>query len=225
MHEIITDSTLKEYEEFIGSHPKGHFIQSSLWGKVKDNWKWEAVAVRDKNGAIKGTLSVLIRRLPAVNYTLMYGGRGPVCDVHDEETMKELIEGVRALAKKHRSYTLKLDPDILSDDAEFLSIMDKLGFCRHKGGKNFEGIQPRYVFRLNIENKNEDEVFSLFHQKTRYNIRLAERKGVEVRLCGKEMLGDFSRIMLDTGVRDGFVTRPKAYFEKMLDVLGEHARL
>ena len=51
------------------------------------------------------------------------------------------------------------------------------------------------------------------------------KKGVEVRVCGKEMVPDFARIMLTTGVRDGFVTRPPEYFANMLDNLGEHARL
>ncbi|MCX7614505.1 MAG: peptidoglycan bridge formation glycyltransferase FemA/FemB family protein [Clostridiales bacterium] len=225
MHEIITKNTLPEYEEFIEAHKKGHFMQSSMWGKVKDNWIWEAVAVRDQEGKIKGALSVLIRRLPVLKYTLMYGGRGPVCDAHDEETIRELLSGVRELAKKYHSYTLKLDPDIEANDQQFLSIMNKLGFQLKSGEKNFEGIQPRFVFRLDVENKTEDEVMEIFHSKTRYNIRLAERKGVQVKLCGKEMLADFSRIMLETGVRDGFVIRPKAYFEKMLDTLGEHARL
>lgn len=46
-----------------------------------------------------------------------------------------------------------------------------------------------------------------------------------MRVCGKEMVPDFARIMLTTGVRDGFVTRPPEYFANMLDNLGEHARL
>ena len=82
----------------------------------------------------------------------------------------------------------------------------------NQAAKNFEGIQPRYVFRLDIESKTEDEVMEIFHSKTRYNIRLAERKGVLVKLCGKEMLDDFSRIMLDTGVRDGFCDEAESVF-------------
>lgn len=42
---------------------------------------------------------------------------------------------------------------------------------------------------------------------------------------GKEAVPDFARLMLETGVRDGFVTREASYFENMLDNLGEHARL
>ena len=64
-----------------------------------------------------------------------------------------------------------------------------------------------------------------FHQKWRYNIRLAARKGVTVKVCGKEMVPAFAELMLTTGVRDGFVTRKPEYFSAMLDNLGEHARL
>ena len=80
MFEFINKDTLKEYEDFVSSHPKGHFLQSEKWAKVKDSWKWEAVAVRNDDGHIIGAFSVLIRKLPMLPYTLMYSARGPVCD-------------------------------------------------------------------------------------------------------------------------------------------------
>lgn len=225
MFELITDKTLGEYESFIEKHPKGHFMQSSPWGRLKSEWKWQALCVRDGGGMICGTLSVLIRRLPGLPLTIMYGGRGPVCDIGDIDTLRELVAGARALAKRHRSYVLKLDPDVPASDAAFVSAMKGLGFRNSTGGKNFEGFQPRFVFRLDVAGKTEDELFGAFHQKTRYNIRLAERRGVTTKICGVEMVPVFSRIMLETGVRDGFVTRPAAYFEKLLDSLGDKARL
>ena len=66
---------------------------------------------------------------------------------------------------------------------------------------------------------------AMFHSKWRYNIRLAERKGVTVRVVGREEVPAFSKLMLETGVRDGFVVRNAQYFENMLENLGEHARL
>ena len=42
---------------------------------------------------------------------------------------------------------------------------------------------------------------------------------------GAEALDDFVRIMHETGERDGFSTRPKEYFEKILNCMGEDARL
>ena len=55
-----------------------------------------------------------------------------------------------------------------------------------------------------------------FHQKWRYNIRLAGRKGVEVKEGTREDLKDFHKIMIETGNRDGFITRPLEYFEKCM---------
>ena len=225
MYELITDKTLAEYEAFLQSHPKGHFAQSSLWAKQKPMWTWDAVAVRGEDGKIKGSLALMTRRVPGIGRTLMYGCRGPVCDLDDRETFAQLLEGAKALAKKYKSYVIKLDPDVPSSNTAFAALMQSFGFRCKEGGKNFEAIQPRYVFRLNVEGKTEDELMAAFHQKWRYNIRLAERKGVSVKICGKEMVPAFADLMLTTGVRDGFVTRKPEYFANMLDNLGEHARL
>ena len=101
MYELITDKTLAEYEAFLQSHPKGHFAQSSLWAKQKPMWTWDAVAVRGEDGKIKGSLALMTRRVPGIGRTLMYGCRGPVCDLDDRETFAQLLEGAKALAKKY----------------------------------------------------------------------------------------------------------------------------
>ncbi len=226
MFERVTPALLDEYRAFLWQHPKGHFLQSHEWSHVKSSWKWEAVVVRDASGAICGALSVLIRKIvPALPYTLMYAGRGPVCDPHDRATLQALTEGAAALAKEYRAYALQLDPDILSSDTAFCTIMKELGYHHKPGDKNFDGVQPNYVFRLDIAGKTEDELLAAFHSKTRYNLRLSVRKGVTVRLCGKEMLPDFARIMRETGDRDGFITRSEGYFATLLDSLGDNARL
>ena len=225
MYEFITEKTLPEYEAFVQSHPKGNFAQSYLWGKQKPMWQWDAIAVRGEDGAICGSLAVMTRKVPGIGRTLMYGCRGPVCDLDDRETFSQLLDGAKALAKKYKSYVIKIDPDVPSSNTAFSSMLQSFGFRAKEGGKNFEAIQPRYVFRLNVEGKTEEELLANFHQKWRYNIRLAERKGVTVRICGKEMVPAFSDLMLTTGVRDGFVTRKPEYFAAMLDNLGEHARL
>ena len=225
MYEFITEKTLPEYEAFVQSHPKGNFAQSYLWGKQKPMWQWDAIAVRGEDGAIRGSLAVMTRKVPGIGRTLMYGCRGPVCDFDDRETFSQLLDGAKALAKKYKSYVIKIDPDVPSSNTAFSSMLQSFGFRAKEGGKNFEAIQPRYVFRLNVEGKTEEELLANFHQKWRYNIRLAERKGVTVRICGKEMVPAFSDLMLTTGVRDGFVTRKPEYFAAMLDNLGEHARL
>ena len=225
MTELINEKTLTEYEAFVQGHPKGNFAQSYYWSKQKSMWTWKAIACRGDDGKIKGTVSFLIRKMPGFGRSMMYASRGPVCDIHDYATMDELFAAAKDLAKQFKAYVIKIDPDVPSFETEFADYMKKSGFQIKDGGGEFEAIQPKYVFRLYLNGRSEEELLASFHQKTRYNIRLAERKGVEVRICGKEMIPDFSRLMLETGVRDGFVTRPAEYFSNMLDNLGEHCRL
>jgi lipid II:glycine glycyltransferase (peptidoglycan interpeptide bridge formation enzyme) len=223
--EIISEENIPELEEFISSHPKGHFMQSSRWALQKPDWSWVAIAKRNEHGRIIGSLSLLVRKVPKLPYTLMYACRGPVCDTGDAETLSHLLAGAKRLARTFRSYAVKLDPDVLTENAEFVNTLETLGFKRVGEGKNFEGAQPRFVFRLNVEGKTEAEMLEFFSSKTRYNIRLAARKGVEVRIDNEKGLDAFAALMVETGLRDGFVTRPKKYFEAMLKNLGEDARL
>ncbi len=217
--------TLK-YKEFLQSNPKGHFMQSPQWAKVKSFWKNEVVTVEDENGKIKGSMSLLIRKVPGLPFTMMYSPRGPVCDSHDEDTMRKLLEKCRLLAKKNRSYALKMDPDIEVEDKEFEAIALRLGFKVSRGLKNYEGIQPRFVFRLDLRGKSEEQLMADFHQKVRYNIRLAERKGVTVKVGTREDVGVFYKMIVETGIRDNFVVRSKEYYEKVFDCFSpDHIRV
>lgn len=206
MTELIQESTLAEYEAFVQSHPKGHFAQSSLWAKQKPAWKWRAIVSRGADGRIRGSIAFLIRTMPYIHKTMLYACRGPVCDLDDRETFGELVAAARELAKEYKAYVIKIDPDVPVENEDFRRMLEDFGFRTRHGGKNFEAIQPKFVFRLWLNGRTEDELMASFHQKWRYNIRLAVKKGVEVRVCGKEMVPDFARLMLTTGVRDGFVT-------------------
>ena len=225
MTELVTEKNLSEYEAFVESHPKGHFAQSSLWAKQKPAWSWKGIVCRDETGKIKGSLAFLIRKMPIVRKNMMYACRGPVCDLDDRATFEELMEASKKLAKEIGAYVIKIDPDVPSSNTDFAKMLEDVGFQTRITGKNFEAIQPRYVFRLYLNGRSEEEIMASFHQKWRYNIRLAQRKGVEIRLCGKEMVDDFARIMIETGVRDNFATRPPEYFAAMLDNLGDKCRL
>jgi len=215
-----------KYEAFLQAHPKGHFMQSPQWAKIKSFWKNEVITVEDEAGNIKGSMSLLIRKIPVLPFTMMYSPRGPVCDPHDRETLAALLEKCRKLAKKNRSYVLKMDPDIEIEDTKFEEIVKSLGFSVSRGLKNYEGIQPRFVFRLDLKGKTEDQLMQDFHQKVRYNIRLAERKGVTVQVGGREDVATFYKMIVETGVRDNFVVRSREYYEKVYDCLApDHLRV
>ena len=226
MRLLKTKSDEEEYTRFLESHERCNFQQSLEWANVKTSWKKEVILAEDSSKKIIGSLMVWIRKIPIFG-NIMYSARGPVCDIHNIEVLKQITEGAKELAEKYNAIVLRIEPDIKSDDTTFKNIMLELGYSIKDDAKNFrDEIQPRYVFRLDTKGKTEDEIFKAFHQKTRYNVRLATKKGVTVKDGNKEDLKDFHKIMITTGKRDGFIIRPLEYFEKMYDCLGpEHMKI
>ncbi len=223
---ILEEKDKSAYADFLKKHDRCNFQQSLEWAKVKDNWKNEIVLAEDEDGNIIGSISILIRKIPIFGY-LMYSSRGPICDIHDKKVLSQLTEGAKEIAKKYKAFVFKIEPDIKSDDTEFRNIIENLGYDIKDNAKNFrEEIQPRYVFRLDLKGKTEEQVLADFHQKTRYNIKVATKKGVVVKEGSREDLKDFHNIMVTTGQRDGFIIRSLSYFEKMYDTLvPEHMKL
>ena len=213
---------------FVKGHEKSHFLQTPAWAQVKEYWKWRGILVCEKE-SIVGALSVLIRPLP-LGFSLMYAPRGPVCDRNDPAVMGKLFEAAEKLAKQVRALELMLDADEPCTNTAFRELMTSLKF-REKEDGGFDNVQAQYVFRLNLEGKTEDEVFAGFHQKTRYNVRTAIRKGVQIRtypgdgVIPDEELTAFSRIMDETGERDHFIPREKNYYERVFRALGSEAVL
>ena len=90
---------------------------------------------------------------------------------------------------------------------------------------DFENVQPRFVYCFDYNGMNEEELMLTFKADYRNRIRKAPKKGVEVKVMGTEALDDFVRIMQETGERDHFSTRPKEYFEKIMNCMGDDCRL
>lgn len=224
MTEVLPKEKYGEYEQFCQNHPCGSFTQSTRWFDVKYNWGGEVLVVRDNEGNIAAGCVVLIKKLPVLGVSLLYTPRGPVCDYENKALLEELKTGLDGLAKTYRAYQLKWDPEITAEHPGNENFKE-MGFSRFYGPAGLETIQARFNYRLFLQGRNEDELFAAITQKTRYNIRVAIKHGVQVRPVGLEHLDDFMRLMQVTGARDGFVIRPKAYFERMFAALGEHARL
>ena len=208
-----------KYLEFIQKHDRSNFQQSLEWGNIKTSWIKEVVISEDGNGNIVGSLCIWIRKIPIFG-NIMYSARGPICDIHSKEVLKDLVEGANELAKKYHAFVLRVEPDIKKTDKQFRNIATEVGFQIKDDSKNFlDEIQPRFVFQLNIKGKTADQVLAACHSKTRYNIRLATKKGVVIKEGTREDLKDFHKIMVETGKRDDFIIRSLEYFEKMWDEL------
>lgn len=224
----LSENELKEVKDFLNHHPKTNFLQSPEWAKIKDSWIHEMIIIRDDKNKIKGTMSILIRKTPLLGQSIMYAGRGFVCDIDDKETLSKFTDEIKKLAKKYKAFIFRMDPDIPANNKVFLNLMLSLGYKEKKNIKTIDDvIQPKYVMRLNLKGHTEESLIATFHSKTRYNIRLSIKKGVTVRE-GKtdEDFEIFHKIMQETGSRDDFFIRDSSYFKKIYDCLGsEHVKI
>ncbi len=207
---------MKKYEEFIKKEDLCDFQQSEEWAKVKEFWKNEIVIVEDENKNIIASMSILIRKLPIFG-NIMYVPRGPIGQIYNEETLRKLTTKMKEVAKKYKAFVIIIEPNVKKENKEFASLVKKLGYKINSKAIKFEQeIQARHNFRLNLENKTEDEIFKNFASKTRYNVRLATKKGVIVEEKNEAGIDEFYKLMKETGQRDNFRTRPKEYFKKIL---------
>ena len=217
-----------QMERFVKSHEKSHFLQLPQWAGVKEHWVWRGVLALEDD-KIVGTMSVLIRKLP-MGFSMMYVPRGPVCDRNDPYVMACLLGGAEDLAAQQNALELRMDPDEPFENRSFRELMGAWGFREYEDN-GFNHIQAQHVFRLYLRGKTEESVFGEFCQKTRYNVRLATRKGVTIRVYSGDKpvpdgeLDAFDRIMRETGNRDHFIPREKAYYRKVLESLGGEAVL
>lgn len=127
---------------------------------------------------------------------------------------KDFLKKVRNIAKKENAIFFKIEPSYVESDStsESKPSLEKFGFV--KG----QDIQPRKTLILDIT-KSEKELLAQMHHKTRYNIRLAERKNIKIKKS-KEKFEDFWKLLQQTTKRDGFQPHPGEYYKKMLEIPG-----
>lgn len=237
---FVTQIDEKRYTAFNESHPNGHALQSTEWGAFKSVGEWtkELVGLENDEGDLVAGAMLLRRKLPGLPRYILYAPRGYVLDYTDIQLVKIFTQEMKKHAKKTRAIFIKIDPciiykertidgDIREDGINNTKLIEELktmGYY-HKGtNMDFEGIQPRFVFKLDVD-KDKEELFKSFHHKTRYNIRLGEKKGIEIYEGSIEDLPEFERIMRVTGARDGFITRPLSYFQNMFKAMEQSGKM
>ena len=218
----------KEYfNNFVEHAPKSHILQSWEWGEVKGQGEWIPYRLLVENEVKEpvAAISILARRIPVLGKLIFYAPRGPVGDWHNQELMDFLFGEVRKLAQEKGAIFLKIDPDVSTEDTDLVEYFSTRGFTATSKAEGFEGIQPKFVFRLDLI-PDKDTLLANLHSKTRYNLRLAERKGVEIKEnCGKEDLPVFYKLLKETTERDNFLVRSYRYFADMWDCLAPSGHL
>ena len=150
-----------------------------------------------------GGASVLLRRLPWGG-TLAYVPRGPVVDWDNPEYVSALFVVLRETCLKRHIGILKIEPE-LPDTPEVAATLLSAGFQR-----SAQRVQPLSTIHIDLTGDDE-AILARMKQKWRYNIRLAERKGVTVRAGTAADLPAIQALMDATGARDGFGVHNAAY--------------
>lgn len=223
----------QEHDTFVNQHLSGTFMQNSEWGQFKSRYGWRPtfVGIKEQNTLVASAM-ILFRKIPGLPATIAYAPRGFVLDYENNELLETFSNSVLSFCKRQKAAFFRMDPAIRRTSIDHVGTpveginnewliprMKELSFSHQGFSLDFDGWQPRYVFWQDI-NMTEEALFNGFHKKWKYNIRLAERKGIEILRGTKDDLPRFAEMMQVTGNRDGFGTRPLSYFEALLSDMG-----
>ncbi|MRR29651.1 peptidoglycan bridge formation glycyltransferase FemA/FemB family protein, partial [bacterium] len=218
--------TLNGWNGVIESLPGAHVLQSWQWGQFKAMYGWRPLPQvwRDAGGKVLAAAMVLERTIrltpfgPRLN--ILYVPRGPLLDWEDSNHRTLVLDGLQALAKKEKAIFIKIDPEVLlgsgipGSSGEISNPYGKL-ITGELESRNWLFSQDQIQFRNTVWldlNGTEEDWLARMKPKTRYNIRLAEKKGVTVRKGTADDLSAVYQMYAETSVRDGFVIRAETYY-------------
>lgn len=202
------------WEEFVTSHPAGHLLQCWGWGELKAGQGWRALrlALVEAGRPVAGA-QLLLRRLP-LGFHLGYVPKGPLVDWQSPGQIEAVLAGLHSICRGQRSIFLKIEPNAPDDP----SLARVLGAHAFVPGPS---VQPRRSLVIDLS-PPEARILAAMKQKTRYNIRLAERKGVQVRPGSLDDLDTFYQMMQLTGRRDGFAIHSRDYYRAAFQLFAPH---
>ncbi|MBU1126679.1 MAG: peptidoglycan bridge formation glycyltransferase FemA/FemB family protein [Patescibacteria group bacterium] len=173
--------------------PFGAFLQSWEWGVFQEALGRRIERIYEER-EFGSTLALAVQVHLPLGQFYWYTPKGPIGNATTEKMTRILRE------KLEDGTFLRVEPAVPSR-------MQKV-----------KDVQPSYTTILDLT-KGEDEILASTKSKTRYNIRLAQRKGVVSRIVGPEYLPDFLRLMDQTTQRDRFTAHPSIYYEQLLKTL------
>ena len=196
----MTEVTLTEWNQFLTNFPNVHLLQMGEWGELKEGFGWKPIRVISGNVGVQ----ILFRRLP-LGFTIAYM---PKAVINNELLSNEFWREIDSVCKRNRAIFLKVEPDGWDDEFQLISLPSFLVTSPHN-------IQPPRTIIINIQD-SEENILSRMKPKCRYNIRLAEKKGVTVRAW--DDIAAFHAMMTITGGRDGFGVHSKEYYQRAYEL-------
>jgi lipid II:glycine glycyltransferase (peptidoglycan interpeptide bridge formation enzyme) len=197
----MPEVSISDWNTFLSKYPDAHLLQTGEWGELKSAFGWDPVRIIPDDGP---AVQILFRRLP-FGLTLAYMPK-PVVSDHLTAVSEEFWAEVDTVCKKRRAVFLKVEldnwgPDIILHPSSFI-------LSKHN-------IQPPRTIIIDLCD-SEDDILARMKQKTRYNIRLAAKKGVTVRPWND--LSAFHQMMLITGGRDDFGVHSLEYYQRAYEL-------
>lgn len=216
MHVSITLEN-PAWDAFLAEVPGGHYAQTSLWAQAKasHNWRPLRVAMTQEERIVAGA-QMLTRPLPIVGVgAIGYVPKGPVSVAHENssELMRRVTDRLYQEAKAQGVQLLAVQPP--RGNEAFTEYLAELGFRPSSRG------MPTATLLLDLC-QSLDDILAQMKSKTRYNIRLAQRKGVSVREGTKDDLSTFYKLHMHTGQRQQFTSFEASYLVALWDLLEPH---
>ena len=223
----------EQFDDYVRNHKsKSHFLQSLAWGEFAKAKKhltpYYLGLVNDKDEIVGATL-LLEKKLP-LNLSYFYAPRGFVLDYNKKETIRTMTNKIKDFAKSKRAIFVKIDPDIIKtsfnylneekenkDFEEIFNTLKEVGF-KHQGfTKNFETMQPRYTFRIDLE-QDLETIESHFSKTTKQRINKSKKLNTEVVIGTKDDLAEFYHLMTLTEDRKDFISYNEDYYETLYEL-------
>lgn len=230
---------MNKIEDFIQlNSPDGGFLQSEYWRKFQESYgrKTFHLEERDKDNNTIILANMVVHTLPMVgNY--FYLPRGPVIEgfelgIHSRcfpyrnerasnfkpnsnDKIRKFMNDLVELARKSNIGWIRVEPN----SEEEVGLIRKNLPNGAEIRKSRVDVQPREILILDIT-KSKEELLVQMKQKTRYNIRLAEKRGVKIFVSreGKHM-ERFLELIRITAKRNRITPHPYEYYRKMLEVI------
>ena len=194
--------TLTDWNHFLSQHPNAHLLQTGEWGELKSAFGWKPVRILTGNVGVQ----ILFRRLP-MGFTIGYIPKLAI-SFQQLAISDPLWREMDSVCKQNRAIFTKIEPDLW--EGQTLETWNlELRTSPHN-------IQPPRTIIVDVKG-SEDEILARMKQKTRYNIRLAEKKGITVRAWND--MDAFHKMMLATGGRDSFGVHSLGYYKRAYELL------
>jgi peptidoglycan pentaglycine glycine transferase (the first glycine) len=224
----------RDWNNTIASLPGSHLLQTSEWAQLKSSFGWEVMPFvwREHSanesslpGKIVAAAMILKKTVPFSWFpwkmSILYSPKGPLMDWGDELIRRHVLDDLQKFTHQQKGIFLKADPDVVlglgipggdgsSEDQNGQVIASELTARRWGSSRN--QIQFRNTVMVDL-NPSDEEILTRMKQKTRYNIRLAQKKGVKVRSGVVEDLPMLYRMYAETSIRDRFVIRNENYYQ------------